>query len=152
VRTDGAARRMRTGPGLFTVEDGAAADAADVAISGPPTAVLRWVWNREGVGEPNGVTIEGAPEAVEELRRCIVTAAQRRRSVGRRWCDGGRAVMHQGGLLRAVLVRPDPAHRLNALLSAEGLPYPTRRATAATVVAARTAARRRGRCGSASDT
>jgi hypothetical protein len=38
--------------------------------------VLRWVWNREGPDEPSGVTIEGAPQAVEELRRCIVTATQ----------------------------------------------------------------------------
>ena len=29
-----------------------------------------------GGGEASGVTVEGAPEAVEELRRCIVTATQ----------------------------------------------------------------------------
>jgi uncharacterized protein (TIGR03083 family) len=74
VRTDGAAWRVRTSPGLFAVEDGAG--AADVTVSGPPTAVLRWVWNREGAGGPSGVTVEGPPEAVEELRRCIVTATQ----------------------------------------------------------------------------
>jgi hypothetical protein len=45
-------------------------------VSGPPTAVLRWVWNREGAGEPSGVTVAGAPEAVAVLRRCIVTATQ----------------------------------------------------------------------------
>jgi uncharacterized protein (TIGR03083 family) len=76
VRTDGAAWRARTGPGLFAVEDGAGQDAADVTVSGPPTAVLRWMWNREGAGEPTEVTVEGAPEAVAELRRCIVTATQ----------------------------------------------------------------------------
>lgn len=76
VRTDGAAWRVRTGPGLFEVEDGAGDDAPDVTVSGPPTAVLRWVWNREGAGGPGGVTVEGAPEAVEELRRCIVVATQ----------------------------------------------------------------------------
>ena len=76
LRTDGAAWRVRTGPGLFTVEDGVGDDAADVTISGPPTAVLRWVWNRESAGEPSGVTVEGAPEAVAELRRCLVTATQ----------------------------------------------------------------------------
>ena len=75
VRTDGAAWRVRTGPGLFAVEDGGD-DAADVTVSGPPAAVLRWVWNREGAGEPGGVTVEGTLEAVEELRRCIVTATQ----------------------------------------------------------------------------
>ena len=76
VRTDGAAWRVRTGRGLLAVEDGAGDDAADVTISGRPAAVLRWVWNREGAGEPSGVTAEGAPEALEELRRCIVTATQ----------------------------------------------------------------------------
>jgi uncharacterized protein (TIGR03083 family) len=76
VRTDGAAWRARSGPGRFTVEDGAGDDAADVTVSGPPMAVLRWVWNREGPGEPSGLTVDGPPEAVEELRRCIVTATQ----------------------------------------------------------------------------
>ena len=76
VRTDGAAWRVRTGPGRFAVEDGAGDDPADVTVSGPPAAVLRWVWNREGTGEPSGVTVEGPPEAVEELRRCTVTATQ----------------------------------------------------------------------------
>ena len=76
VRTDGAVWRARTGPGLFVVEDGSDADATDVTVSGPPMAVLRWVWNRAGTGEPSGVTVTGAPEAVEELRRCIVTATQ----------------------------------------------------------------------------
>lgn len=76
VRTDGAAWRVRTGPGLFAVEDGAAEEAADVTVSGPPAALLRWVWNREGTGEAAGVTAEGVPDAVGELRRCIVTATQ----------------------------------------------------------------------------
>ena len=76
VRTDGAAWRVRTGPGLFTVEDGAGNEAADVTVSGPPPAVLRWAWNREGAEEPSAVTVEGTPEAVGELRRCIVTATQ----------------------------------------------------------------------------
>jgi uncharacterized protein (TIGR03083 family) len=75
VRADGAAWRVRTGPRLFAVEDGADA-AADVTVSGPPAAVLRWAWNREGAGEPSGAAVEGAPEAVEELRQCIVTATQ----------------------------------------------------------------------------
>ncbi|GAA2607516.1 maleylpyruvate isomerase family mycothiol-dependent enzyme [Dactylosporangium fulvum] len=75
ILTDGAAWRVRTGPGLFAVEDGAH-DPADVTVSGAPTAVLRWLWNRESPGEPSGVTVEGAPEAVDELRHCIVTATQ----------------------------------------------------------------------------
>jgi uncharacterized protein (TIGR03083 family) len=73
VRTDGAAWTVRTGPGTLTVADGEA-DSADVTVSGPPAAVLRWAWNREN-GE-SGVTVQGAPEAVEELKRCITTATQ----------------------------------------------------------------------------
>lgn len=76
VRTDGAAWRVQTGPGLFTVEDGAGGGTPDVTVSGPPAAVLCWVWNRESPGEPSGVSVEGAPEAVEELQRCIVIATQ----------------------------------------------------------------------------
>jgi uncharacterized protein (TIGR03083 family) len=76
VRAGGAGWRVRAGPGLFAVEDGVGDDAADVTVSGPPAAVLRWVWNREGAVEPSGVTVEGTPEAIEELRRCIVTATQ----------------------------------------------------------------------------
>jgi hypothetical protein len=45
-------------------------------VSGPPSAVLRWLWNREAAGEPSGVTVEGALEAVAELRRCLVIATQ----------------------------------------------------------------------------
>jgi uncharacterized protein (TIGR03083 family) len=74
VRTDGAAWRVRTGPGVFAVADGAGDEVADVIVSGPPTALLRWLWNR--ADRPSGVTVEGAPEAVEELRRCIVTGTQ----------------------------------------------------------------------------
>ena len=75
IRTNGAAWRVRTGPGLFAVDDGDDG-AADVIVSGPPTAVLRWAWNREGADEPSAVTIEGSAEARDELRRCIVTATQ----------------------------------------------------------------------------
>jgi uncharacterized protein (TIGR03083 family) len=76
IRTDGAGWRVRTGPGVFTVEDGAGDDTVDVTVSGPPTAVLRWAWNRDNAGELPAVTVEGAREAVDELRRCIVTATQ----------------------------------------------------------------------------
>jgi uncharacterized protein (TIGR03083 family) len=76
VRTEGAAWRVRTAPGQFTVADGAGDGASDVTVSGPPMAVLRWVWNREAAGEPSEVTVDGAPEAVDELRGCIVTATQ----------------------------------------------------------------------------
>jgi uncharacterized protein (TIGR03083 family) len=76
VRTAGAVWRLRTGPSLFAVEDSPGDDATDVTVSGPPMAVLRWVWNRESAGEPSGVTVRGPEEAVAELRRCIVTATQ----------------------------------------------------------------------------
>jgi uncharacterized protein (TIGR03083 family) len=76
LRTDGAAWRIRTGPGEFTVEDGPGSETADVTVSGPPADLLRWVWNRESAGGPSGVAVEGAPEALDELRRCITTATQ----------------------------------------------------------------------------
>lgn len=72
VSTDGAAWRIRTGPEVFDVTDGAA-DTADMTVAGPPGALLRWLWNR---GNPDGVTIEGEPRAIDEFRRCIVTATQ----------------------------------------------------------------------------
>jgi len=75
VRTDGAAWRVRTGPGRLTVTDGAPAGPPDVTISGPPASVLRWSWNRQDRTAP-GVTIDGPPEAIEELHRCIVVATQ----------------------------------------------------------------------------
>jgi uncharacterized protein (TIGR03083 family) len=75
IRTDSRAWQVRTAPGTLRVDDGAA-QAADVTVSGPPTALLRWVWNREGADEPSGVTVDGAPEAVAELKRCMVTATQ----------------------------------------------------------------------------
>jgi hypothetical protein len=34
------------------------------------------VWNRESAGEPSSVTLAGATDAVDELRRCIVVATQ----------------------------------------------------------------------------
>jgi uncharacterized protein (TIGR03083 family) len=76
VRTDGAAWRVRSGPGRFTVQDGAGGGPADVTVTGPPAAVLRWVWNRDVPGEPAGVTVDGDPAAVSELRRCVATATQ----------------------------------------------------------------------------
>src|SRR5262252_116361 len=50
IRTDGASWGVRTGPGRFAVNDGPGDGSADVTISGPPAAVLRWVWNRDGAG------------------------------------------------------------------------------------------------------
>ncbi len=75
-RTDDASWLVRSAPGRMTVEAGAGAGPTDVTIAGPPTALLRWVWNREAIGEPSQVTVEGPAEAVELLRRCIVIATQ----------------------------------------------------------------------------
>ncbi len=76
LETDGAAWRVRTGPGQFVVEDGAGPEPADITVSGSPAALLRWSWNRESPREPSAVTVEGPAEAVAQLRRCIVTATQ----------------------------------------------------------------------------
>ena len=80
LQTAGTAWKVRTGPGGVSVEDGApgppGASAADVVVSAPPGPMLRWVWNREQPGEQSAVAVKGAPEAVEELRRCIVVATQ----------------------------------------------------------------------------
>jgi len=77
IRTDGASWGVRTGPGRFAVNDGPGDGSADVTISGPPAAVLRWVWNRDGAGgQAPAVTVDGPPDAVDELRRCVVIATQ----------------------------------------------------------------------------
>ncbi|MFI8949945.1 maleylpyruvate isomerase family mycothiol-dependent enzyme [Streptomyces sp. NPDC053750] len=76
VRAGDTAWRVRTGPGEFTVTDGAGDGTADVTLSGSPQAVLRRLWNRHDADGDDGTTVEGAPEAVEELRRCIVEATQ----------------------------------------------------------------------------
>lgn len=70
--------RVRTGPGLFEVEDVRAASEAtsDVTLSGPPAEVLRHLWNREDETHPARVHVRGPREAAEELRHCVVTATQ----------------------------------------------------------------------------
>jgi uncharacterized protein (TIGR03083 family) len=73
--------RIKTSPGHFTVEGGpgeklADEAASDVIISGTPTDVLRWSWNRETPGKPSRVTVAGSPIALAELRRCVVIATQ----------------------------------------------------------------------------
>ena len=76
VRTEDAAWRVRTGPGLFAVEDGAGDVATDVTLSGQPESVLRWLWNRDSAAEPSGVRLQGDTDALAELRGCIVIATQ----------------------------------------------------------------------------
>lgn len=68
--------QVRSAPGTVSVKDGPPDGSVDVTVNGPPEAVLRWVWNREGAGEDSGVTVEGPAEAVDELRRCIVVATE----------------------------------------------------------------------------
>jgi uncharacterized protein (TIGR03083 family) len=75
ISTDGGAWRVRTAPGTFEVGDGADG-APDVTISGPPTEVLRWVWNRESPDGRGSVTVDGPPEAVAELKRVIAIGTQ----------------------------------------------------------------------------
>ena len=72
---------MKTAPGQLTVEGGPGekiGDAAtpDVTVSGTPTDVLRWAWNRETPGEPSRVRIDGNADALAEFRACVVAATQ----------------------------------------------------------------------------
>jgi uncharacterized protein (TIGR03083 family) len=80
ISTDGVEWLVGTSPGSFTVGGGpgmtvAAVTNTDVTISGTPTALLRWSWNRETPGAPSTITIKGHPD-LTELRRCITVATQ----------------------------------------------------------------------------
>jgi uncharacterized protein (TIGR03083 family) len=80
INTGGVEWTVGTSPGSFSVGGGPGMTVADfsntdVTISGTPTALLRWVWNRETPGEPSGVTIEGHAD-LAEFRRCVVIATQ----------------------------------------------------------------------------
>lgn len=72
--TSGRAWRVRTAPGTFEVHDGLGESPAEVQVSGPPEALLRWVWNRDT--SASGVSIAGSAEAVALLKRCITIATQ----------------------------------------------------------------------------
>ena len=81
INTDGVSWLVGTSPGRFSVGGGPGMTVpdtarADVTIAGAPTALLRWVWNREPADEASAVTIEGDPDALAEFRRCVVTATQ----------------------------------------------------------------------------
>ena len=76
---------VRTGPGRLTVDGGPGTDLdasvrPDATVSGPPTELLGWAWNREaapgGAGQASSVLIDGDPAAVTEFRRCVVQATQ----------------------------------------------------------------------------
>jgi len=80
INTAGVEWLVGTSPGSFTVGGGPgmtvpAFSNVDTAISGSPTAILRWVWNRETPAAPSPLTIKGQPD-LTELRRCITVATQ----------------------------------------------------------------------------
>lgn len=69
-----------TAPGSFSVGGGPGMTVAtftdtDTTITGTPTALLRWAWNRETPGAPSTITIEGHQD-LTQLRRCITIATQ----------------------------------------------------------------------------
>jgi len=77
-------------PGQLTVEGGpgekiTSSLPADVTVSGSPTAVLRWAWNRETPGEPSAVTIAGDPDVLAAFRRCVEIATQLQPAADHRW-------------------------------------------------------------------
>ena len=60
------------GPGTaFTIPG-----TPDAIVSGSSPTILRWAWNRETPGTPTPLTIKGTPEALTELRQCVVAATQ----------------------------------------------------------------------------
>jgi uncharacterized protein (TIGR03083 family) len=78
IRAGTSGWRVEMGPGRFIVADADATTeaGADATVSGPPAAVLRWLWHREAPGEATGVSVAGDPAAVDELRRCLTIATQ----------------------------------------------------------------------------
>jgi uncharacterized protein (TIGR03083 family) len=90
IETAGTAWRVAISPGKFIVEGGpgetiAATGATDVTISGSPTAVVRWAWNREDPDQPSAVTVTGDRDALAEFQRCVVIATQLQAAAYRRW-------------------------------------------------------------------
>jgi uncharacterized protein (TIGR03083 family) len=91
IEADGGAWRVAIEAGTFTVEGGPGEKfdgerAADVTVSGAPTAVLRWAWNRETAGEPSAVSITGDQDALAEFQRCVVIATQLQAAADRGGC------------------------------------------------------------------
>ena len=72
VRVDGGGWLVTTSPAGVRVVDGDTSDASAV-VTGPPDAVLRWLWAR---GADDAVKIHGDGAAVVELRRLLVIATQ----------------------------------------------------------------------------
>jgi uncharacterized protein (TIGR03083 family) len=70
---------VTTAPGQFVVAGGPGEQVnstatPDVTLSGTPTQLLRWAWNRETPGEPTGLRVTGDSGALAEFRRCVVLA------------------------------------------------------------------------------
>lgn len=75
IRAGDSGWRVRTGPGTFAVDDDTDGDGpADATVAGPPSEVLRWLWNREG--GMGAVETAGAPAAISELRACLTVSTQ----------------------------------------------------------------------------
>jgi uncharacterized protein (TIGR03083 family) len=80
ISTDGVEWLVGTSPATFTVGGGPGMTvpnftSTDTTITGSPTALLRWAWNRETPGESSALTIKG-PTDLAEFRRCVVIATQ----------------------------------------------------------------------------
>ena len=81
VGNPGVSWLVSTSPGQLTVAGGpgelvSGTVTLDVTVSGTPTDVLRWAWNRETPGEPSRVTIGANADALAEFRHCVVIATQ----------------------------------------------------------------------------
>jgi uncharacterized protein (TIGR03083 family) len=80
ISANGVEWLVGTAPGSFSVGGGPGMTPAtftdtDTTISGTPTALLRWAWNRDAPGEPPAISINGNPD-LTEFRRCVVIATQ----------------------------------------------------------------------------
>ncbi|WP_432832232.1 maleylpyruvate isomerase N-terminal domain-containing protein [Dactylosporangium sp. CA-092794] len=88
VRTDpaGASVSAVPSPGARSAQSFPAAQpvptvqiAPDAVVSGPPAAVLRWLWARESTptaDAPTPVRVEGDEEAIKELRALLTASTQ----------------------------------------------------------------------------
>ena len=77
----GTAWQVETSPGRFTVQGGPGqtitdVTAPDLTVSGTPTDLLRWAWNRETPGAVSPLRVDGDIEGLVEFRACVVEATQ----------------------------------------------------------------------------
>lgn len=80
AQSPGVSWLVSTSPGQFDVTGGPGEQldeaTPDVTVSGTPTDILRWAWNRETPGEPSRVITSDHAAALAEFRRCVVIATQ----------------------------------------------------------------------------